>query len=371
MGLKKSLFTLTFMNFVIAAILAIAAFVVCVKLRSAIAPQGVLVEPGTGQISVLPHPAKGNLFVAHLLEVLQYILPVLIFMASSFATSAMFYQLKLKRSVAALTSGANRIIANDLDFTIEAESEDELGELCSAFETMRRTLLMNNRKLWKQAEEQKRLNAAFSHELKNPVTVLKGSVKLARISIRNKRPEKEQIMENLERIEEYTNRIEAYVETMSSAQRLEQIPLCMKNIRFHSFTSELKDTVSLIGLDSLIQIHFQAEGAEKVIRIDKSILLQIAENLVSNALRFAKQDIWIRCTEAEESLEICVTDDGCGFPASLLENGILPFQKGREEAGHFGMGLYISNLLCRKHGGSIEIQNHLAGAVVKARVKTG
>lgn len=369
MSLKSSLFTLTFLNFVIAAILAVIAFGICVKSRSAIAPQGVLLEPGTGQISNLPLPARENLFAANILEALQYVLPIFIFMASSFVTSAMFYRLKLKNSVAILTKGANRIIENDLDFTIEAESEDELGQLCSAFETMRQTLLTNNRKLWKQAEEQKRLNAAFSHELKNPITVLKGSVKLARIGIQSRRAGQEQMLENLERIEDYTSRIEKYVETMSSVQQLEQIPLCLKNTGFQAFVSELTAAVHIIGLDSKREIHVQAEDTEKVILIDRSILLQIAENMVSNALRFAKREVWITCTTEGEHLEICVNDDGCGFPDSLLANGIRPFQKGREEAGHFGMGLYIGDLLCRKHGGYIEIQNRPVGAAVKAIVK--
>ena len=75
---------------------------------------------------------------------------------------------------------------------------------------MRQTLLENNYTLWRQAEERKRLNAAFSHNLRNPVTVLKGSVKLAKNSIGNITETSKLLADNLLRIENYTSRIEQY-----------------------------------------------------------------------------------------------------------------------------------------------------------------
>ena len=61
-----------------------------------------------------------------------------------------------------------------------------------------------------------------------------------------------------------------------------------------------------------------------------------------------------------------VADDGEGFPERLLKNGVKPFQKGVEDSDHFGMGLYICDLLCRKHGGSLTPENGQTGAKVCA-----
>ena len=52
-----------------------------------------------------------------------------------------------------------------------------------------------------------------------------------------------------------------------------------------------------------------------------------------------------------------------------MKNGIQPFRKGTEEAEHLGMGLYICDLLCRKHGGTLKIANTDTGAVVSAILK--
>ena len=67
----------------------------------------------------------------------------------------------------------------------------------------------------------------------------------------------------------------------------------------------------------------------------------------------------------DNSLGIEVADDGCGFAAELLKNGIQPFQKHTEE-DHFGMGLYICKMLCEKHGGSLLLENHKNGAKATA-----
>lgn len=138
-------------------------------------------------------------------------------------TASLFYRWKLKEPLAVLMDGTNRMMENDLDFIIPAVSGDELEQLCVTFETMRQSLLNSNRELWRQTEERKRLNAAFSHDLRNPITVLKGSAKMAKqCADCGNTP---QLMDNLERMEAYTGRIERYVETMSKVQRLEQVQL--------------------------------------------------------------------------------------------------------------------------------------------------
>ena len=86
----------------------------------------------------------------------------------------LFYRNKLKRPLAELRLASEKISQNDLDFTVTAHSRDELGQLCASFETMRAALAQNFSEMWRQMEERKRLNAAFAHDLRTPLTVLKG-----------------------------------------------------------------------------------------------------------------------------------------------------------------------------------------------------
>lgn len=384
MKLKKALFTIAFLNITVALILSLLAIWGCAELRSHFAAEGIgiIVDEQSEQVVVRQMQAgsEGEETIADILSAVQIILPIIIYICALFLSASMFYRLKLREPIETLAKGANRIIANDLDFEMKAESEDELGQLCTAFETMRKTLLANHRELWRQAEERRRLNAAFAHDLRNPVTVLKGSVKLAKHAVTDgagdveqQRKKKEQLAEHLQRIESYTDRIEQYVETMSSIQKLEEIAVHREVTAWDGLILELENMIRLIGADSQKEIHFQAaeltEKSGKDILLDKSILFQIAENLVANAVRFANYKITVQCNIEEGNLLFTVSDDGCGFPDSLLQKGIQPFQKGREDAAHFGMGLYLCKLLCEKHGGTLSIQNNQTGASVCAVIK--
>lgn len=371
MNLKKALFTIAFINITIALILSLLSIWGCASLRSRIATEGIMIniDSDTASITQIPESTKQDEIITEIVSIVQIILPILIYIIALAATAFLFYHLKLKEPLETLAGAASRIIGNDLDFKIETKSQDELGQLCIAFETMRKTLLDNNRELWRQAEERKRLNAAFSHNLRNPVTVLKGSVKLAKKSVADKTAQAGQITAHLSRIEDYTGRIERYIETMSSIQRLEEIPVEREIVQWDSLISELESVIHFAMPDSGKKVNFRAAAYPKSVSLDKSILFQVTENLISNALRFAARNIDVFCCVKETMLELFVTDDGCGFPAALIKNGIQPFQKGNEDAGHFGMGLYSCNLLCQRHGGGILIKNNEIGATVLATLK--
>ena len=366
MKLKQALFAMAFLNITIAFLLSLFIIWLCIELRSQIAPMGgISINMNSAHVITQPQNSTAQAtLLADIISLVQIILPILIYIIALFTTASMFYHLKLKEPLKILTQGAACIIDNNLDFTIETTSQDELGQLCTAFETMRKTLLENNYTLWRQAEERKRLNAAFSHNLRNPVTVLKGSIKLALKNIEDITTASNPFTDHLLRMESYTNRIEHYVETMSSIQKLEDITLQPEPVKWDSLISELKNMLCFLREDTQKQIQFTPAKYEKNILIDKSVLFQIAENLVSNALRFAAARIDILCSISSGKLLLSVTDDGCGFPEKLLQNGIQPFQKGNEDMGHFGMGLYTCELLCQKHDGNITLKNNPTGATV-------
>lgn len=369
MSLKRALFTLALGNLLVASVLSALAFWGCMRLRDTLTPSGTQVIIGAEGVAetVLPEPENVASATGNLLTVLQFLLPMLFFVAALLLTAALFYRWKLKAPLAVLSDGASRIMENDLEFTVDSVSNDELGRLCAAFETMRQSLLENNRLLWRQTEERKRLNAAFSHDLRNPVTVLKGSAKLARRCA--EAGNTAQLEENLDRIDTYTDRIEHYVETMSTVQRLEQLEPKPKDVNTAALSGELQKVLSFAADEGEKQLIFHGLTAPPAaILLDKELLFQIAENLTANALRFARETVTVTLCVTDGQLTFTVADDGGGFPPDLLNGGVQPFHKGMEEVGHFGIGLYICDLLCRKHGGSLTLRND-HGAVACASLK--
>ena len=364
MSLKRALFTLTLTNLLIAAVLSATVFIGCTRIGESISPAGVQMIVDADGITRIEVSGTDDISAAReLLSLLQIVLPVLFFVAALILTTSLFYELKLKKPLAVLTDAANRMMSNDLDFTIASSSGDELGKLCDAFETMRCSLLESSRELWRQTEERKRLNAAFAHDLRNPLTVLKGSAKLAKECAGDPK----RLIENLDRIESYTTRIEQYVEIMSAVQRLEQIEPVRAAVSLTALGGELRKALTFAADESMKRLVFRCPEEDRMICLDRGIFFQIAENLVSNALRFADSAVTVTLSVDDERLTLEVADDGAGFPADLLRDGIKPFRKG-EDAGHFGMGLYICSLLCEKHGGELGLRN-ASGALAAASVR--
>ena len=341
---------------------------VCEKIISNY-PTGGFAIMYNGMVSKLENSTEEQELIVHIVEWVELFACILLPVVCVGITSLLFYCGKLKKPIEVLQMGTEKIREHDLAFAIPKVSGDELGQVCAAFETMRAELVRTNQELWRQAEERRRLNAAFSHDLRNPLTVLKGTVKLLR---QGKEDEYA-----LERMETYVLRLEQYVEVMSSVQRLEQVPVQKKEVRLSTLRGEVEETVRMLAPGVGAEVHVNYEDSvsrdngilatvekERSVILDHGLFLTVAENLVGNAARYAKSrmDICLSvCAKKWPFLEMTVTDDGCGYPAKLLQDGPRPFGRMEEDAEHFGMGLYISRMLCMKHGGELLLENDSGG----------
>lgn len=345
MGLKRSFFILSICCAFVSLILVLLIFFICNIIRSSYPSGGV--EMGANGIMIpLEQPTPDQQRILTILTYIQWGSCVFLPVCGLAVAGILFYHLKLKTPISVLQVGTERILKHDLDFSVPPVSSDELGQICAAFETMRAELLKTNQELWRQSEERKRLNAAFSHDLRNPITVLKGTVKLLRRGVADE--------QSLDRLENYTLRIEEYVEVMSSIQRLEQMPVKISECQYSMLRSELEDTAKLLLGTLHLSVYAPDNGS---VQLDHGLFLTVAENLIGNAVRFAQNKLIVSLEEKENFLFLAVEDDGPGYPVELVQNGPKPFGKMEENATHFGMGLYSSQTLCLKHGGTLKLEN--------------
>lgn len=91
--------------------------------------------------------------------------------------------------------------------------------------------------------------------------------------------------------------------------------------------------------------------------------MQVFENILSNAMRYANATIEVRCKKKGKNLIITVSDDGNGFDPDTISIATDPFYttEKKSEVQHFGLGLNISKVLCQRHNGDIELQNLKTG----------
>lgn len=281
------------------------------------------------------------------------------------AAALLFYRKKLRKPLAELRAASEKISNNDLDFSIGYDSKDELGGLVGSFETMRSMLANNFSKMWRQVEERKRLNAAFAHDLRTPLTVLKGYNEMLQAS------EHAQTKEIAVTMGKHLARMEAYVNSMSNLRRLEDTRPEYKTVPLQQFVSSLQESAQILCIQNGKKLLMQNETVDCDILMDKTFVSQVCNNLIANAVRFAQTSITLSFSLQDDGLLLSVSDDGKGFDKKSIHKVTSPyFTEETDRSEHFGLGLYICKLLCENHGGYLKIADVSNGARVLAFFKT-
>lgn len=281
------------------------------------------------------------------------------------AAALLFYRKKLRKPLAELRAASEKISNNDLDFSIGYDSKDELGGLVGSFETMRAMLANNFSEMWRQVEERKRLNAAFAHDLRTPLTVLKGYNEMLQAS------EHAQTKEIAVTMGKHLARMEAYVNSMSNLRRLEDTRPEYKTVPLQQFVSSLQESAQILCTQNGKKLLMQNETVDCDILMDKTFVSQVCNNLIANAVRFAQTSITLSFSLQDDGLLLSVSDDGKGFDKKSIHKATNPyFTEETDRSEHFGLGLYICKLLCENHGGYLKIADVSNGARVLAFFKT-
>lgn len=275
----------------------------------------------------------------------------------------LFYRNKLKRPLAELRLASENISQNDLDFTVTVHSKDELGQLCASFETMRAALAQNISEMWRQMEERKRLNAAFAHDLRTPLTVLKGYNEMLRAS------GDEQTQATAVTMQRHISRMEHYVDTMSQLRRLEDTQPSYQQTPLKALAASLYESGTIICERAEKRFSMQNRTTSPALLLDGDLISQVYGNLMTNAVRYAVSQIELCLEETPGGLILSVSDDGPGFDKAGLEKAADPYFTG-EKTDHFGLGLYTSKILCEHHGGWLRIENTPSGARVNVFFKS-
>lgn len=304
------------------------------------------------------------------LSVVSIVAIPLYFTICIIVSSFVFYRQKMKRPLAFLNKATEKMSNQQLDFTIEYPIQDELGRLCGSFEMMRSSLETNHRYLWRMIEDRKQLNEAFAHDLRTPLTVLKGYIDLMDNYVQDQQMSKQKMIEMIATMNVQVNRLENYASSMHALQKLEAMEPNKRSIQTSLIIQQIKDV--LLILNPAQSVNVDVKQKKEFCELDIDLAMQVFENLLNNAIRYAKNTIRITLTIEEYMLYLMIQDDGEGFSPESLIRAMEPYYRsdGEERGEHYGLGLYICNLICTKHGGSLKIMNdNLTGAVVIASFK--
>lgn len=293
--------------------------------------------------------------------------PVLAYGGLGLLTFRRFYRVHIAGPLAELAGAADRIAEQDLDFAIGTVRGRELGRLSETLEHMRASLLEAQRELWRTAESRRRLNAAFAHDLRTPITVLKGTVEMAQMRLR--RGDTLDV-DALDALSSQVARLERYATSMGGLTKLEDRPVERERLSADVLRGELEHhvagVVSARGSELDLELASRSESAESIrhdmtVLLDLSLVEEVLDNLLSNACAHAVSSVTFDIMVDAGTLALVVTDDGPGFTPEALHRGCDPFFSENKSAEHFGLGLNVSSVLCGLHGGEIALTNAETG----------
>ena len=296
-------------------------------------------------------------------------LPVFYIAVGIGAAAAVYYRKKLREPITQLQNGVERIQEDNLDFHIEYDGDDELGRLCCSMEKMRRELRQKHKALWESLEQRKLLNASVSHDLRTPITVLKGYLDYLEKNIPQDKLTEDMLLDTVSSMQGAVNRLELYVESVRDIEKIENIEIEKRSENVKLLLNELRSNVRQLAGNK--EIIISNDIAVDKIQIDKGVFFRILENLLQNALRYAEKQVSINLSHKKDFLILTVKDDGKGFSAADLEKATTVFYSNDKEKQHFGIGLSVCKILCEKHGGLLYVGNQKEkGACVTAKLKS-
>lgn len=293
-------------------------------------------------------------------------LPILFSLSGILFCGFFFYRKRLKTPIELLTQATDKITEQDLDFKISYTVNDEFGALCDSFEQMRIALQENNQKMWGMLEERKSLQASVAHDLRNPIAIIEGHAEYLQLNLPGRDLSREKIKAIAGNIRQAAARLERYTDSIQTVNHLEDLEMKRQPVVFSALHHDMVMDFTTMAESSGILLASENLVAVKILELDPQVLYRILENLMGNALRYAKHEIRLSFSICENKLTVCVADDGPGFPEHILKAGTRYFLAGSYDDGHSGMGLTICRTLCKKHGGTLSIRNAAdGGAQVK------
>lgn len=293
---------------------------------------------------------------------------VLIFsVVGSCVSVFLFYRNKLKKPIEELELASQRIADNDLAFRITYENRDEMGHLCHEFDRMRGQLEDNNRKLWHMIEDERALRSAIAHDIRSPLSVLKGYQEMLIDYFPDGTIDREKAVEMLQEGMKQIRRMDVFIDSMQKMNSLEHRTLKAERISSAQLEKDIQGELDILGKEK--RIHLSVCKTDEIFCGDQEVIMEVLENLLSNAIRYSREQIDIKVSLTSELLTISVQDDGNGFLEDAEKVTSAFHQKNiKDSLTHTGMGMYLARLYCEKHGGKLLLDNEKSGGAIVTAV---
>lgn len=270
-----------------------------------------------------------------------------------------------------LRKATKNIAEGNLNFTLDVSGDDEISDLCRDFEEMRKRLLESTEAKLQYDRENKELISNISHDLKTPITAIKGYVEGIMDGVADT-PEK--MDRYIRTIYNKTNDMDRLINELTFYSKIDtnRIPYAFNKINVKEY---FQDCVEEIGLD-LESKGFEfsyINGVEDNVEViaDAEQIKRVIDNIVGNSVKYMDKSparIIMRVTDVGDFVQVEIEDNGKGIGSKELPYIFDRFYRTdasrNSSRGGSGIGLSIVKKIIEDHGGKIWASSKLGSGTV-------
>lgn len=290
----------------------------------------------------------------------QVILSIFLILILTALTMTAWIHRSMVTPIKRLQAAAENIKEGNLDFEMDISGDDEIGELCVSFEQMRQRLKDNTEEKLNSERENKALISNIAHDLKTPITAVKGYAEGIIDGVANT-PEK--VDKYVRTIYNKANEMDTLINELTLYSKIDtnRIPYNFAKINVGEY---FNDCVEEIGLDleskGIGLSYYNYAAADTVIIADPEQLRRVVNNIIGNSVKYMNKQqgfIRIRIKDVGDFIQVEIEDNGHGIAQKDLPYIFDRFYRtdaSRNSAtGGSGIGLSIVKKIVEDHGGKI------------------
>lgn len=259
-----------------------------------------------------------------------------------------------------LQEATKQIRDGNLEFTLDVDADDEIGQLCQDFEEMRIRLKENAEEKLQYDKESKELISNISHDLKTPITAVKGYVEGIMDGVADT-PEK---MDRYVRtIYNKTNEMDHLINELTFYSKIDtnRIPYTFSKLNVEDYFSDCAEEIGLELETRGIQLCY-ANYVDRSVQViaDGEQIRRVIHNIIGNAIKYmdkAKGVIQIRVKDVGDFVQVEIEDNGKGIASKDLAYIFDRFYRTdvsrNSSKGGSGIGLSIVKKIMEDHGGKV------------------
>ena len=257
-----------------------------------------------------------------------------------------------------LRSATDHIRSGRFDFALSYRKNDEMGDLCAAFDVMRHQLRVSLERQEQLEASRKQLIASISHDLRTPMSSIKGYVEGLQDGIIQDR---EKFHRYISVIKQKTESLDRLIETLFQYSQLDLIDP-KETLRLHDSRELIESIVQPLEIefaDQPVRLEVKRPFPSVRLRADGSGIAQVFDNLIGNARRYVNPagTITIEAAALGDELRISIRDTGTGIAEEDLPHVFEQFYRAEKSRsrhyGGAGLGLAICRKIIERHGGRI------------------